>query len=200
MADARRMENGKWKAANSSGDDSGPHWYFPYRDTFTEGLTVFANGEFRPNVKTTYFPRPFDAVLSLVPQGKWGQIANGGQSLFTHELTPSNSLMLSWQNALYNRDANCPTNFQAELFADGRFEYRYPDHTTRYTPVFPFDWDGDGLENSGDPEPMVAGVDAHGANAEWYNTICSIFRNDFNGPKSGDDNKWKLCGGKLFAP
>jgi len=172
MADARRMENGKWKTANSVGDDSVAHWYFPYRDTFTEGLTVFANGEFRPNVKTTYFPKPFDAVLSLVPQGKWGQVANGGPSLFTHELTPSNSLMLSWQNALYNRDANCPTNFQAELFADGRFEYRYPDHTTRYAPVFPFDWDGDGLENSVDPEPFSAGPDAHGTNAEWYNRVC----------------------------
>ena len=39
--------------------------------------------------------------------------------------------------------------------------------------MFPFDWDGDGLENSVDPEPLVAGPDAHGTNAEWYNVVCS---------------------------
>ncbi len=40
-------------------------------------------------------------------------------------------------------------------------------------PVFPFDWDGDGLENSVDPEPLVRRPDAHGTNAEWYNVVCS---------------------------
>ena len=33
--------------------------------------------------------------------------------------------------------------------------------------------DGDGLENSVDPEPLVAGSDAHGTTAEWYNAVCS---------------------------
>ena len=33
--------------------------------------------------------------------------------------------------------------------------------------------DGDGLENSVDPDPEVAGPDAHGTNAEWYNSVCS---------------------------
>ena len=42
-----------------------------------------------------------------------------------------------------------------------------------HAPVFPFDWDGDGLENSVDPEPLVAGLDAHGTNLEWYNVVCS---------------------------
>ena len=36
-----------------------------------------------------------------------------------------------------------------------------------------FDNDGDGLVNTVDPEPDVAGPDAHGTNAEWYNTVCS---------------------------
>ena len=36
-----------------------------------------------------------------------------------------------------------------------------------------FDNDGDGLVNAVDPEPDVAGPDAHGTNAEWYNTVCS---------------------------
>ena len=94
-------------------------------------------------------------------------------------MTPSNSLVATWQNALVER---CPTNlvsFQAEFFADGRFEYRRQDGDSQsvvvesYTPVFPFDYDGDGLENSVDPEPYAAGPDAHGTNAEWYNVVCS---------------------------
>ena len=147
-------------------------WRFPFGTKTATGLTVFESGEFRPNVKTHFFPSPFDAKLSLLPRLNWGMLPNGGESVFWHEQTPSNSLILTWHNALYGRDVNSPTNFQAELFADGRFDYRYPDHTDQYEPVFPFDWDGDGLENSVDPEPLVAGPDAHGTNAEWYNRVC----------------------------
>ena len=117
-------------------------WRFPFGAKTATGLTVFQNGEFRPNVKTHFFPPPFDARLSLLPKLNWGLLPNGGESVFWHEQTPSNSLVLTWHNALYNRDVNCPTNFQAELFADGRFDYRYPDRTVQYAPVFPFDWDG----------------------------------------------------------
>ena len=150
-------------------------WAFPYCGSWSYGLTVFAHGEFQPGARTDFFPPPFgETGVSLVPRAKWEGIAGGGlESLFWHELTPSNSLVLTWQNALYGRDANAPTNFQAELFGDGSFDYRYPDRTVSYVPVFSFDWDGDGLENSVDPEPLVAGPDAHGTNAEWYNVVCS---------------------------
>ena len=33
--------------------------------------------------------------------------------------------------------------------------------------------DGDGLENSVDPDPLTPGNDAHGTNAEWYDLVCS---------------------------
>ena len=33
--------------------------------------------------------------------------------------------------------------------------------------------DGDGLENSVDPDPLAPGNDAHGTNAEWYDLVCS---------------------------
>ena len=142
-------------------------WHFPYGNGTTTGLTVFENGEFRPNVKTHFFPTPFDANLSLLPRMNWGLLPNGGESVFWHEQTPSNSLVLTWHNALYNRDINCPTNFQAELFADGRFDYRYPDRTVQYAPVFPFDWDGDGLANEVDPEPRASNGVCFGQGEAW---------------------------------
>jgi hypothetical protein len=143
---------------------------FPWRGGVATALTAFACGEFRPNASTEYFPAPFGDPVSLPPLGR--QDANA-PSVFWHAATPSNSLITTWENALYGRDAACPTNFQAEFFADGSFIYRYPDHATAYPPVLPFDYDGDGLENSVDPDPEVPGPDAHGTNAQWYNTVCS---------------------------
>ena len=145
-------------------------WTYP----FASGVTVLSLGEIRMDIRSRGFPRPFEEDLSLLPLSGWPLLPEGhGESVFWHAATPSNSLLATWWNAAYGRDESCPTNFQAELFPDGRFEYRYDDRTVVYAPVFPFDWDSDGLENSVDPDPLVAGPDAHGTNAEWYNVVCS---------------------------
>ena len=151
-------------------------WMFrSMHEGYLDAVTVCSWGEIRPHIATNYFPRPFpEADLSLLPLAKWGLLPpDAEESLFWHATTPSNSLMLTWRNAAYGRDANCPTNFQAEIFPDGGFVYRYEDRTERYVAVSPWDWDGDGLENSVDPDPKLAGPDAHGTNAEWYSTVCS---------------------------
>ena len=124
-------------------------------------------------LRTPYFPRPFDAPLAVVPSFNWHLLPGGVSNVFWHAATPSNSLVVAWENAPVNYDVSCLTNFQAEFFAGGHFSYRYDDRVVDYAPVFPFDWDNDGLENSVDPDPLVAGPDAHGTNAEWYNVLCS---------------------------
>ncbi len=93
--------------------------------------------------------------------------------VFSHAVTDYGSLLLDWHNALVGRNTGNPTNMQLELFGDGSFEWRTDDSSQLYAPVFPFDWDGDGLENSVDPEPLVAVPDAHGTNVEWYNVVCA---------------------------
>ena len=148
-------------------------WRFPWCDGFTDGLTVFADGEIRPELREPYFPRPFDAPLAVVPAFNWHLLPGGVSNVFWYASTPSNSLVVAWENAPVGNDVNCLTNFQAEFFADGRFAYRYDDREVGYAPAFPFDWDNDGLENTVDPEPLTAGPDAHGTNAEWYNTVCA---------------------------
>ena len=55
-------------------------WRFPFGNETTTGVTVFENGDFRPNVKTHFFPPPFDAQLSLLPRWNWGFLPNGGES------------------------------------------------------------------------------------------------------------------------
>ena len=148
-------------------------WLFPWRDGFADSLMVFSDGEIRLGLRTSYFPRLFDAPLAVVPAFNWHLLPGGVSNVFWHAATPSNSLVVTWENAPVNRDANCLTNFQEEFLADGRFSYRYDDRVVAYTPVFPFDWDNDGIENTVDPDPLAAGPDAHGTNAEWHNVLCS---------------------------
>ena len=51
------------------------------------------------------FPRQFpEADLSLLPEGRWGMLPREGEeSLFWHAMSPSNSLILTWQNAAYDQ-------------------------------------------------------------------------------------------------
>ena len=111
--------------------------------------------------------------LALLPQSRWGLLPGGGESRLWYAATPSNSLLVTWINGLVDRNPLTPTNFQAEFFPDGSYEYRYPAHREPHPFTLPFDWDGDGLENMVDPAPLSAGPDAHNTNAEWYNVVCS---------------------------
>ena len=138
------------------------------------GVTVLSRGELRTSIHAHDFPRAFDQDLSLVPVINCPLLPEGRrESFFWHDATPSNTLLTTWWNAALGRDVTNPVNFQAELFPNGMFTYRYEDRTVRHVRVWPFDWDDDGLENSVDPDPLTAGPDAHGTNAEWYNTVCS---------------------------
>lgn len=96
--------------------------------------------------------------------------------------------VLTWENVFGGRDRTGQYNAQIELFENGDFTTRSNDVERIYRRVEPFDWDGDGLENSVDPDPLVAGADAHGTNAEWYNVVCSnvFIAAEGGAPASGD--------------
>jgi hypothetical protein len=139
-----------------------------------DSLDVLASGGFGVSPRQTFYPPPFADGLSLAPAANWNALAGEERaSIFWHALTPSNSLLATWQDALLGRSATNIVSFQAEFQPGGGFEYRYGDRRVSYSSVPPFDLDGDGLENSVDPDPLVSGPDAHGTNAEWYNTVCS---------------------------
>ena len=107
-------------------------WCFRLGSNLAERLTVFASGE----VRTT----PHDVSnrisvlglpLSIVPAANWHLLPQhpntptSQHSLFWHSVTPSNSLVLTWRNALVNRDTNLPVTVQAELFPDGAAAVQY---------------------------------------------------------------------------
>ena len=141
---------------------------------FASCVTVLSRGEIRRDILSRDFPRAFEQDLSLLPVVNWQFLPDGrNESVFWHGSTPSNTLIATWWNAALGRDATNPVCFQAELYTKGGFDYRYEDRTVRHVRVWPFDLDDDGLENSVDPDPLVAGPDAHGTNAEWYNVVCT---------------------------
>ncbi len=66
---------------------------------------------------------PLGCQLGMVPEARWEAI--GRESLGWWQTTASNTTIVTWQNALLNRDTNTPVSVQAEFFPDGRFVYRY---------------------------------------------------------------------------
>ncbi len=170
---ANAVTNEQWRLRGAHDDAfhiATNGWSYP----FARGVTVLSRGEIRRDIRLREFPRAFDQDMSLLPMSRRPLLPEGRwESVFWHGATPSNTLLATWCNAALGRDATNPVSFQVELFPNGGFAYRYEDRAVRHVRVWPFDWDDDGLENSVDPEPETAGPDAHGTNAEWYNTVCS---------------------------
>ena len=61
--------------------------------------------------------------VGMVPEARWADL--GFESLAWWTVTASNSTVVTWQNALLDRDTNTPVSVQAEFFSDGRFAFRY---------------------------------------------------------------------------
>ena len=105
------VENTWWRARGAHVDGMtipAEGWSFRTPTGFLDSLLVYSYGEIQPNVETAYFPRPFpEADLSLLPEGRWGMMPHeGAESLFWHATSPSNSLILTWQNAAYGQMKN----------------------------------------------------------------------------------------------
>ena len=86
---------------------------------------------------------PFKTTLGIAPEVNWERIVfsrvdrveGGGDGLtqvrfrsrscFWYASSPSNTLVVTWQNALYNRLTETPISFQVEYSPNGDFVYRY---------------------------------------------------------------------------
>ena len=134
-------------------------------------LSVFNDGRIRPT--------PRDAAREICAVGVPMLAMQGASRFWCAETaavagqSPYRAKRLTWENFFLNADTNVPVNAQIKLLQNGDFTTRSNDVERVYRRVEPFDWDGDGLENTVDPDPLVAGADAHGTNAEWYNVVCS---------------------------
>ena len=131
-----------WKAFGAAEDwayVATTNWAFDIGTNEVDRLRVFSAGKVdliaaaaEGSLATNVWFAPFAASIGIVPEangqamgnGEWGT-GNGGESQFWHFVTPSNTLQLTWQNVLLDRDTNTPVSVQAEFWPNGRFAYRY---------------------------------------------------------------------------
>ena len=96
-------------------------------------LRIYAFGKVEPLIREAdnsiagnYWFAPFIASLGIVPQANRDWLAESDRpSQLWHYVTPSNTLQITWQNALLDRDTDTPLSFQIEFRTDGQFTYRY---------------------------------------------------------------------------
>ena len=106
-------------------------WCFRFGTNLAERLTVLASGEIRAGLRdVSNRISVLGLPLSIVPAANWHLIPQSSTldpqpSLFWHSVTPSNSLLLTWENALVNRDTNLPVTVQAELLPSGAAAIQY---------------------------------------------------------------------------
>ena len=143
---------------------------FPFGTGVVHRLDVLSGG------MVESFPRP--SCMSICAAREWASLIPGESGFWWADLVrpepaPYHVKLLTWENVYAGRDRTGLYSAQIELWSDGNFLTRSNNVENVYRRVTPFDWDDDGLENSVDPDPYVAGPDAHGTNAEWYNIVCS---------------------------
>ena len=96
-------------------------WAFPVRGLPVEGLWVTVGGTVMLDRGEGRLAR--DNMLSVL-KGPISIVPSEG-SMFWHYVTPTNSLVLTWEHVFLGRDTNYPVTIQAELKEDGSFAYRY---------------------------------------------------------------------------
>ena len=115
------------------------NWMFTVGTNEVERLRVYSFGKVAPLVRdaagtiaTDNWFAPFMATLGVVPEANWQLLGNGEpgtgnglESQVWYCITPDNSLAVTWQNVLLDRDTGKPVSFQVEFFTDGRFVFRY---------------------------------------------------------------------------
>ena len=156
----------KWRRRGAAHDrfdiaPSASQWRFPLGTGVVERLTVASGGEVVPRVNGgASLPPPYRATMGFVPEMNWGLLPpSASPSMAWWTSTPSNSLVVTWQNALVGRTTNLVASVQAEYLASGDFEHRYSQGATNFTSLLyrrldPLldtpdgDRDGDGLSTS----------------------------------------------------
>ncbi len=109
------------------------NWAFQVATNDVDRMRIYAFGKIEPQIMeaggqiaTNYWFAPLMASLGIAPEANWDWLAESDSpSQLWHYVTPSNTLQITWQNALLDRDTDTPLSFQIEFRADGQFTYRY---------------------------------------------------------------------------
>jgi len=136
------------------GGASAPDWAFPLgtNGAAFSSFWYFVDGRIRP--------KPKDAFREICAVGVPMSAVPGKSRLWA--MADGDSRVLTWENFFFFGDTNAPVNAQIRLFANGDFTTSSNYVETVCRRVNPDDWDGDGLANEKDENPLaydkVAGI------------------------------------------
>lgn len=125
-----------WRAFGSATDwmyIALSNWVFQVGTNEVSRLRVYSFGKIDPLIReadgvvaTNNWFAPFMASLGIVPEANWNLLAESARpSQLWYCITPQNALVVTWRNALLDRDTERPISFQVEFRTDGRFSFRY---------------------------------------------------------------------------
>ena len=109
------------------------NWTFKVATNDVSRLRIYSFGKIEPLIRevngaiaTNNWFAPFIVSLGIVPQANWNLLNESDRpSQVWYAITPEGSLVITWQNALLDRDTDKPISFQIEFKTDGQFIYRY---------------------------------------------------------------------------
>ena len=125
-----------WRAFGAANDwiyAAFTNWTFRVATNDVSRLRIYSFGKIEPLIRevngaiaTNNWFAPFIASLGIVPQANWSLLNESDRpSQVWYAITPEGFLLITWQNALLDRDTGKPISFQIEFKADGQFIYRY---------------------------------------------------------------------------
>ena len=150
---------------------------FPLGTNEVTRFAAFTDGRLRPS--------PRDAAHEICAVGV-PMLAVQGESRLWSAADADGSRVVTWERFFLNADTNAPVSAQVRLFADGAFETRSNEVGRAYERIHPSDWDGDGIPNAIDEEPLVRNGDFYGpgnvlpqnANVAAYRTVAIASEGD----------------------
>ena len=151
------------------------NWAFPIgtNNAAFSSFWYFVDGRIRPT--------PRDAAHEICAAGVPMSAVPGQSRLWTAE-EPDGARVITWDNFFLGGDTNSPVNAQIVLSPNGDFLTRSNDVETVCRRVNPDDWDGDGIANDIDLNPLVcdgdffgpANILPAGANTNAYCTVSVV--------------------------
>ncbi len=137
------------------GGASASDWAFPLgtNGAAFSSFWYFVDGRIRP--------KPKDAAHEICAVGVPMSAVPGRSRLWA--IADGDSRVLTWENFFLGGDTNAPVNAEIRLFSNGDFTTRSNDVETVCRRVNPDDWDGDGLANEKDVNPLAYDGDFCGA-------------------------------------
>lgn len=150
---------------------------FPLGTNEVTRFAAFTDGRLRPS--------PRDAAHEICAVGV-PMLAVQGESRLWSAADADGSRVVTWERFFLNADTKAPVSAQVRLFADGAFETRSNEVGRAYERIHPSDWDGDGIPNAIDEEPLVRNGDFYGpgnvlpqnANVAAYRTVAIASEGD----------------------